>query len=119
MQTPLLSVVIPVYNSEDTINTAVFSILKQPNIDLIEILLIDDGSTDNSGRILEELCTANSNVVVYHKDNGGVSSARNLGIMHASGKYLAFLDSDDWWEPKYFTNDIVERMQNDKSAGLF
>lgn len=94
--TPLVSVIVPVYNAEKYLNRCVDSILSQTMKDF-ELLLIDDGSQDESSRICDEYAEENARVKVFHKPNGGVSSARNLGIDQAKGKYIIFIDSDDYW----------------------
>lgn len=88
------SIIVPVYNVENQLKLCVESIVGQSYNDL-EILLIDDGSTDNSGVICDELAKCYTNVVCYHKANGGLSDARNYGMERATGKYLLFIDSDD------------------------
>jgi len=89
-----VSVIIPVYNSEKYVRTAVESILKDP-LDDFEIMLIDDGSTDSSGEICDELQNEYSKIVAYHKTNGGMCSARNFALQHAKGEYVTFMDNDD------------------------
>lgn len=116
---PLLTVIIPVFNSEKTVQNAALSVIKQPNSELIQLLLIDDGSTDGSGAILDTMANMYNNVSVYHKENGGVSSARNLGIEKARGKYVAFLDSDDWWSSDFLTDDLVMEFSSSASADLY
>ncbi|MBQ5951907.1 MAG: glycosyltransferase family 2 protein [Lachnospiraceae bacterium] len=116
---PLISLVIPVYNAESTLVSAVNSVLGQPNADVMELLLVDDGSKDRSPQICDELAQAHPGIRVFHKENGGVSSARNMGIEQASGKYIAFLDSDDWWEPGFLTDDLVEQFAGAESADLY
>ncbi len=93
-----LSIIIPVYNCENYIERCVESILSQGLVDY-EIILIDDGSTDNSGTICEQLALKTSFIRLYHKANGGAGSARNLGISNASGEYIWFIDADDFLEP--------------------
>lgn len=90
-----ISVVVPIYKVEKYLNRCVDSILHQTFRDL-EILLVDDGSPDNCGKICDIYAQKDSRVQVIHKENGGLSSARNAGIEAASGEYLAFVDSDDW-----------------------
>ncbi len=97
----LISVIIPVYNVEKYLRRCVESVMLQTYKD-IEILLIDDGSTDRSGRICDELAHKDIRIHVFHKENGGVSSARNLGIERACGEYICFVDSDDWIDIDYF-----------------
>ena len=92
---PMVSIVVPVYNAEKTIRKCVDSILSQEYIDF-ELLLIDDGSSDLSGKICDGYAKEDSRVRVIHKENTGVSASRNLAIERAKGKYLQFVDSDDW-----------------------
>ncbi len=89
-----VSVIVPVYNAKNTIEKCVKSILDGEHKNL-ECVLVNDGSTDGSGKICDELAKLDRRVVVLHKENGGVSSARNLGIKNANGKYVTFVDSDD------------------------
>lgn len=91
---PLLSVVVPVYNAEKYLIACVDSILQQ-TYGNIEIILVNDGSTDTSGEICDRLAASQANVHVMHKENGGQASARNLGITIAAGEYITFTDSDD------------------------
>jgi len=90
-----VSVIVPVYNASGVIGRCVESILRQDYSD-IEVLLIDDGSRDDSYRIISDYAEKDSRVKAIHKDNGGVSSARNLGLDRASGEYVQFVDADDW-----------------------
>ena len=92
---PKISVIVPVYKAEKYIRRCVDSILAQTFTDF-ELLLIDDGSPDNSGAICDEYAARDSRVKVFHKENGGVSSARNLGLDNAMGEWVTFVDSDDW-----------------------
>ncbi|WP_066070677.1 glycosyltransferase family 2 protein [Neobacillus soli] len=89
-----VSVIIPIYNSEKTIKYCINSVQKQTFKD-IEIIIVNDGSTDNSLNIVNEIALDDSRITIINKKNGGVSSARNSGINYATGKYLFFLDSDD------------------------
>lgn len=91
----LISVIVPVYNAEKYLRKCIDSVLAQ-TYENYEILLIDDGSTDNSLIICNEYKEKNNKVKVFHKENGGASSARNVGLKEAKGKYIYFLDSDDW-----------------------
>lgn len=95
------SVIIPVYKAEKTIEKCVESLLNQPHAD-VQILLINDGSPDRSGEICRSLAGRHSCVHYFEKENGGVSSARNLGLSHAKGEYILFVDSDDYVTPGYF-----------------
>lgn len=106
----LVSVVIPIYNVEKYIKKTVDSVLKQ-DYKNIEIILVDDGSSDKSSQIIDELSLVDERIICIHKTNGGVSSARNEGIDIAKGEYIIFIDGDDWVEPdyiSYFVN-LVEK----------
>ncbi|MBR1478285.1 MAG: glycosyltransferase family 2 protein [Lachnospiraceae bacterium] len=92
---PLISVIIPIYNAEDTIEKCVRSVLSQTYREL-EIILVDDGSLDSSGEIIDRLAAQAPRIVVRHTENGGSSRARNVGISMAHGLYLGFVDSDDY-----------------------
>lgn len=95
---PYISVIVPVYNAEGYIHRCVDSLLQQTYIDF-EIILVDDGSPDGSGAICDEYARKDSRVKVIHKENGGVASARQLGIDNAKGEYTIHADPDDWVEP--------------------
>jgi len=99
--TPKYSVVIPVYNGEKTLRRCLDSLLSQ-GYKNVELILVNDGSTDASGAICREYAAANSNVICLEKVNGGVSSARNMGLDRASGEYLLFVDCDDYVSENYF-----------------
>lgn len=90
----LISVIVPVYNVENYIDECVNSLINQTYVD-IEIILVDDGSTDNSGILCDNFAKIDSRIKSLHKSNGGLSDARNYGINHSSGKYIMFVDSDD------------------------
>ena len=94
----LVTIVIPVYNVENYLNRCLSSIVNQSYHNL-EILLIDDGSTDSSGAICDEWAMRDGRITVIHKDNEGAGAARNTGIEKASGEYICFFDSDDYIEP--------------------
>lgn len=95
----LISIIVPVYNVEKYINRCIKSLLCQ-TYDNLEIILVDDGSTDRSGRICDGYATVEK-IQVYHKPNEGLSSARNYGLERSNGKYVAFIDSDDWVSDDY------------------
>ena len=95
MKHPLVTVIIPVYNSEKTLRKCIDSILYKSFKD-IELILVDDGSSDFSPTICDDYAAKDSRVRTFHKENGGVSSARNLGLDKAQGKWVAFIDSDDY-----------------------
>lgn len=101
-----ISVIVPVYNTEKYLHKCVDSILAQTFTDF-ELLLIDDGSTDNSGKICNEYAAKDNRVKVFHKENGGVSRARNLGIDNARGEYLSFIDSDDYIRPDMYAELVA------------
>lgn len=94
MSNVMLSIIVPVYNVEQYIGKCIESIVNQTYKNL-EIILVDDGSTDNSGKICDEWARKDKRIKVYHKENGGVSEARNLGIKKSTGEYITFVDSDD------------------------
>lgn len=97
MEQPLISVIVPVYKAEAYLEHCVDSIRNQTYRNL-EILLVEDGSPDRSGALCDRLAEQDSRIRVFHKENGGQSSARNLALDHASGEYFGFVDSDDWIE---------------------
>ncbi len=94
MPSPKISVIVPVFNTEEYLHRCIDSILSQTYTDF-ELLLINDGSKDRSGEICEEYAAKDPRVRVFHKENGGVSSARNLGLDNASGEWITFIDADD------------------------
>lgn len=98
-----MSVIVPVYNVEAYLRRCVDSILRQTFGDF-ELLLVDDGSTDGSGSICDEYAAVDSRVRVFHKPNGGVSSARNMGLDNARGEWITFSDSDDWMQEDNLRN---------------
>ena len=97
----LLSVIVPVYKVEQYLAKCVDSILEQ-TVKNIEIILVDDGSPDNCGAICDEYAKKDKRVLAIHQKNGGLSAARNAGLKVASGKYIAFVDSDDWIVPEMY-----------------
>ncbi len=112
---PKVSVIIPVYKAEKFIHECIESVLNQSFSD-IELILVDDGSPDNSGAICDEYAMKNNGIKVYHQKNGGVCAARNKGLDMATGDYILFLDSDD-----YMPIDAVETLYNDavqNNAGI-
>lgn len=106
MTNPKISVIVPVYNVEKYLHRCIDSILAQTFTDF-ELLLINDGSKDNSGIICDEYAVKDNRIRVFHKDNGGVSSARNMGLDNAKGEWIAFIDSDDWVKPGYLRSMVV------------
>ena len=95
MNRPLITVIVPVYKVEQYLERCVDSLRKQTYQNL-EIILVDDGSPDNSGKMCDALATQDARIRVIHKENGGLSSARNAGLDIAHGEYVGFVDSDDW-----------------------
>lgn len=109
----MVSVIVPIYNVEQYLRRALDSILSQTHKDW-EAILVDDGSTDNSGRIAEEYAQSDNRFKVVHKPNSGQSDARNVGLEHISGEFLIFLDADDFLHPQLMTL-CLEAMQRDSS----
>ncbi len=105
---PLVSVIVPVYNTEKYLRRCIDSILAQTFTDF-ELLLINDGSKDNSGAICDEYAKKDSRIRVFHKENGGVSTARNLGLNDAKGDYIIFLDADDYWYNSTFLQELYDK----------
>lgn len=105
-----VSVIIPVYNVETYISKCISSVIEQ-SYKNIEIILIDDGSKDSSGKILDEYEKGDDRITVIHQKNKGVSAARNRGLELASGDYVVFVDGDDWVDSNYVSY-FVELLQN-------
>lgn len=101
----LVSVVIPVYNGAEYLEATVNTILAQ-DYDNVEILLINDGSKDNSEQLINTLVENHSSIKGFHKQNGGVAAARNYGIERASGEFVAFCDQDDFWLPTKLSKQV-------------
>jgi len=99
--TDKISIIVPVYNVEPYIKKCLDSVINQTYQNL-EIICINDGSTDSSGKICDEYAAKDSRIKVLHKENGGLSSALNIGLKNFTGSYLGFVDSDDWVEPDMF-----------------
>ena len=100
---PYISIIVPVYNAERYLHKCVDSVFNQTFIDW-ELVLVDDGSPDNSGSICDEYAGKDSRIKCIHKSNGGVSSARNTGLDNATGDFVTFLDSDDYIGPDYLAS---------------
>lgn len=98
--TPLISVIIPIYNVEKYLNECVDSVLQQ-TYSKLEIILVNDGSPDNCGPICEDYAKQDTRIVVMHKENGGLSDARNAGLDICKGEYISFIDSDDFVHPQF------------------
>ena len=108
----MISVIVPVYNTEKYLDRCIQSILAQIYTDF-ELLLIDDGSTDSSGAICDKYAEQDLRVRVFHKENGGVSSARNMGLDNAKGIWVMFVDSDDW-----VNEDFCQRLVDISNSDL-
>lgn len=107
-----VSVIVPIYNVENELSRCIDSLIKQKNNN-IEIILVNDGSTDNSGKIAKEYAKKYKDKIIYYeKENGGLSDARNFGVQKAKGKYLAFVDSDDYIDLNLL-KDLKEYMNQD------
>jgi len=109
----LVSVIVPVYNQEKYLERCVASIAAQDHENL-EILLVDDGSTDACGEIIDRWAQSDSRIRAFHKSNGGLSDARNYGIEHAGGAFLIFVDSDDWIEAN-MVSTMLEAMRKENA----
>ncbi|MEH6625335.1 MAG: glycosyltransferase family A protein [Motiliproteus sp.] len=115
MTSPTISVVVPVYNGVDYLEKTVQSILKQSLRDF-ELVLINDGSQDESQKLLERLSSEDSRVKVFHKENGGVACARNYGIGKSTGEFIAFCDQDDLWHTEKLAKQLP--LFEDSQVGL-
>ena len=111
---PLVSVIIPVYKVEKYIEHCLRSVMNQ-TYSRLEIIAVDDGSPDNSGEICDRLALEDGRIKVYHNENGGVSAARNFGLDHASGAFIAYIDSDDYVSENYieYLVELAERYDAD------
>lgn len=103
MEQPLISVIVPVYQAEAYLDKCVQSLRKQ-TYENLEILLVDDGSSDRSGEMCDAYAGEDSRIRVFHKKNGGQSSARNLGLDNMNGEYAGFVDADDWIAPDMYSH---------------
>lgn len=116
---PAVSVIVPVYNVEKYLDQCVRSITNQTCRD-IEIILVDDGSKDKSGRMCDEWARRDKRVKVIHKENSGISDTRNLGIENARGDWILFIDSDDWYEKENHIETLLSfAKQNDSDIVCF
>ncbi len=115
---PQASVIVPCWNVEKWVENAVDSVLRSTFADF-EVIAVDDGSTDGTGEILDRLASAEPRVRVFHQDNRGVSAARNRGLDAARGRYLFFLDPDDWMEPEFLSAGVAEMERTDSDYCVF
>lgn len=106
----MISIIVPIYNSEKTLTRCLDSIFCQTYQDF-ELILVDDGSQDTSSSIIKQYAANHNHIVAIHKDNGGVSSARNMGLEVCNGEYICFVDSDDYLEPDYL-EDLYNCLSN-------
>lgn len=109
-----VSIIMPVYNVEDFVRKSIESVINQ-TFENFELLIVDDGATDNSGKICDEYAKKDERIKVFHKENGGAPEARNVAIEKAKGKYIYFIDSDDWIEKEYIKTmyDLAEKNDAD------
>ena len=107
-----VSIIIPVYNAEEHLTKCVESVLAQTEKN-IEIILIDDGSTDGSGNICDNLAERDQRIKVIHKKHGGLATARRDGVNSAKGKYIGFVDGDDWIESNMYESLYNFAVEND------
>ena len=96
----MISIIIPAYNAADYLAQTIESVLNQTYSDF-ELILIDDGSTDRTREIIKDYQCKDARIKYFYKENGGVSSARNLGLQKATGDFVSFLDSDDLWDRRF------------------
>ena len=113
--TQIISVIIPVYNCEAYLSRCLNSVINQSYLNL-QIILIDDGSTDGSGMICEQYAEKDKRIRVIHQENGGVGKARNRGLKEVTGEWVAFIDSDDWIHSQYF--EIMMKCQETSDADV-
>ncbi|MCM1125560.1 MAG: glycosyltransferase [Lachnospiraceae bacterium] len=114
---PLISIVVPVFNVEMYVERCILSLVSQ-SYEKIEIIIVDDGSTDSSGRICEKYKDRDSRIKVIHKSNGGPSDARNIGMKCAQGEYIAFVDSDDWVAGDYISEMYRRIVQTNSDIAI-
>ena len=100
-RTPKISIIIPVYNTEEYLRECLDSVIEQTLKD-IEIILVDDGSTDNSGKICDEYREKDTRITVIHQENRGQGKARNEALKISNGEYIGFIDSDDWIDLDFY-----------------
>ena len=117
MNNELISIIVPIYNTEKYLHECLDSILNQSYTNF-EVLLINDGSTDSSGTICQEYVERDSRFRYFEKDNGGVASARNLGLERSEGTYITFIDSDDWVEFNYLEVLYTALKENDTDVAI-
>lgn len=114
---PRISIIVAVYNIGNYVSRCVDSILAQTYSDL-QVILVDDGSTDGSGTICNEYTQKDNRVEVIHKKNGGLSDARNAGLEKADGDYIGFVDGDDWIEPFMYEKMLSACLENNAEIAI-
>ncbi len=114
---PLVSIIVPVYNVEEELSECIESIINQ-TYEKIEVILVDDGSTDRSGEICEEYQKKDQRIKAYHKENSGISEARNYGIEHSNGEYIACVDSDDYIKKTMISSLVSLVLQNEAQIAV-
>lgn len=112
MKKNVISVIVPIFNISKYLDKCIESILNQSYSDL-EIILVDDGSSDNSGSICDYYATMDKRIRVIHKENGGLVSARKAGLEIATGEYIAFIDGDDWIDAEMYSEMLELCIKND------
>ena len=117
MKQPLVSIIVPIYKVEPYLRRCLDSIVKQTYTNL-EIILVDDGSPDACPQICDEYAARDKRIVVIHKDNGGLSDARNAGLDICKGEYISFIDSDDWINDKFIQNLYSSIKKNDADIAV-
>ena len=113
---PKVSIIVPIYNTSNLLSKCINSIIKQTHQNL-EIILVDDGSTDNSGSIIDEYAEKDNRIKVIHQKNHGQSNARNTGLKHITGDYIGFIDSDDMIKPN-FIKTLLSLYGNDNNTSI-
>lgn len=113
---PFISIIVPVYNAERSIRRCLDTILAQTYLNF-ELILVNDGTPDSSGEICDDYASTDSRIKVIHKENGGVSSARNMGLDVVKGEWIAFVDSDDWVRDRWLAEYVAE-IEKNSDAGL-
>lgn len=118
MATPTVSVIMPVYNAHLYVAKAIESVLQQTYQDF-ELILVDDGATDGSGEICEKYAAQDDRIVLIHEENSGICKARNTGLKHAQGTYIAFCDHDDLYMPQYLEKAVSSAIKENADLVKF
>ena len=108
----LISIIIPIYNTEKFLDKCIESVVNQ-TYKKLEIILVDDGSTDNSGNMCDEWAERDARIKVFHKPNGGLMNAWKYGVLHSAGRYIGFIDSDDWVDENMYQRLLDVALEND------